>query len=52
MYATDELANDIGTILVGDEAVEYELIDEVGGFSQALDKLNTLIKDNKNRIRP
>lgn len=52
MYATDELANDIGTILVGDEAVEYELIDEVGGFSQALDKLNGLIKDNKNRIRP
>lgn len=52
MYATDELANDIGTILVGAEAVEYELIDEVGGFSQALNKLNRLIKDNKNRIRP
>lgn len=52
MYATDELANDVGTILVGEEAVEYELIDEVGGFSKALDKLNKLIKDNKNRIRP
>ncbi len=52
MYDTDEIANDVGTILVGAEAVEYKLIDEVGGFSQALEKLNSLIKDNKNRIRP
>ena len=36
MYSTDELANDVGTILIGKEAVDYGLIDEVGGFSQAL----------------
>lgn len=46
MYATDELANDVGTILIGKEAVDYGLIDEVGGFSCALSKLNMLI-DNK-----
>ncbi|MCF6459891.1 ClpP family protease [Clostridium sp. Cult3] len=45
MYSTDELANDIGTILIGKEAVDYGLIDEVGGFSHALSKLNTLIDD-------
>lgn len=52
MYATDELANDVGTILVGIEAVEYGLIDEVGGFSYSLKKLEQLMQDNKNRIRP
>ncbi len=46
MYSTDELANDVGTILIGKEAVDYGLIDEVGGFSCALSKLNILI-DNK-----
>lgn len=48
MYSTDELANDIGTILIGKEAVDYGLIDEVGGFSYALKKLNSLI-DEENK---
>jgi ATP-dependent protease ClpP protease subunit len=43
MYATDELANDVGTILIGKEAVDYGLINKVGGFSDALVKLNELI---------
>ncbi|MEY8303140.1 ClpP family protease [Anaerosalibacter bizertensis] len=42
MYATDEIANDVGTILIGQEAVEYGLIDDVGGFSKALNKLKSL----------
>lgn len=42
MYATDEIANDVGTILIGQEAIECGLIDEVGGFSQALNKLKSL----------
>lgn len=46
MNATDELANDIGTILVGEEAVKFGLINEVGGLSQALEKLNNLIGKN------
>lgn len=47
MNSTDELANDIGTILIGKEAVENKLIDEVGGLSRALEKLNEMIKLNK-----
>ncbi|WP_077367549.1 ClpP family protease [Anaerosalibacter sp. Marseille-P3206] len=43
MYATDEIANDVGTILIGQEAVDYGLIDEVGGFSDALNKLRSLM---------
>lgn len=45
MNATDELANDIGTILVGKAAVENGLINEVGGLSKALEKLNEMMKN-------
>lgn len=48
MYSTDEIANDVGTILVGEEAVKYKLIDEVGGFSIALKKLNDIM-ESKNK---
>lgn len=47
MYSTDELANDVGTILVGSEAVDYKLIDEVGGFSDAIKKLKEMIDTKK-----
>ncbi|NLY77010.1 MAG: Clp protease [Tissierellia bacterium] len=50
MFATDELANDVGTILIGKDAVDYGLIDEVGGFDKALRKLNELIDNKKNMI--
>ncbi len=43
MNATDNMAADIGTILVGHEAVELGLIDEIGGLSKALAKLKSLI---------
>jgi len=43
MAETDELLNDMGTILIGKQAVECGIIDEVGGISQALHKLNELI---------
>lgn len=49
MFATDELANDVGTILVGESAVEIGLIDEVGGLSAALAKLDKLIESKLNR---
>ena len=45
MYSTDEIANDVGTILVGQEAVTHNLIDEVGGFSDAINKLNEMIEN-------
>lgn len=48
MLATDELLNDMGTILIGEKAVEYGLIDEVGGINSALTKLNSMINNSEN----
>ena len=39
MLKSDELLNDMGTILIGEQAVSCGLIDEVGGIKEALDKL-------------
>ena len=39
MMETDKIANDVGTILFGEEAVQCGLIDEVGGISTAMDKI-------------
>ena len=49
MFRTGELARDIGTVLIGQEAVECGLIDEAGGISKALDKLNSLMEERKQR---
>lgn len=43
MFRTGELARDIGTVLVGKEAVSIGLIDEVGGLGTAVARLNALI---------
>ncbi|MBQ9123399.1 MAG: translocation-enhancing protein TepA, partial [Lachnospiraceae bacterium] len=48
MLNTGELAKDVGSILMGEEAVQEELIDEVGGLDHAMDKLNELI-DNQEK---
>lgn len=45
LLQTDELLNDMGTILIGNQAVQYGLIDEVGGVKQALRKLEDLVKN-------
>ncbi|MGE5629816.1 MAG: ClpP family protease [Caulobacteraceae bacterium] len=47
MFTTSELANDVGTILVGDEAVKYGLIKEIGGLQDAMSKLKSLIEEGK-----
>lgn len=47
MSQTDELLNDIGTILIGEQAVKCGIIDEVGGIRAALDKLDELIKESE-----
>ncbi|HYE83918.1 MAG TPA: ATP-dependent Clp protease proteolytic subunit [Clostridia bacterium] len=47
MFTTSELANDVGTVLVGPEAVKFGLINEIGGLHQALTKLQDLIKEAK-----
>lgn len=49
MNETDEIANDVGTILIGKETVDIGLIDEVGGLSQAMTKLNDMIKVHNNK---
>lgn len=53
MFKTGELANDVGSVLFGEEAVKNGLIDETGGLAIALQKLYSLIeirrkKENKN----
>ncbi|XVE33954.1 ATP-dependent Clp protease proteolytic subunit [Wukongibacter baidiensis] len=47
MNETDEIANDIGSILIGENAVELGLIDEVGGLNKALKKLNEMILERR-----
>ena len=47
MLDTGKLAKDVGTILIGEQAVEEKLIDEVGGVKQAMDKLYELIDQDK-----
>jgi len=45
MTETGILTKDVGTILVGEEAVKYGIIDEVGGIDKAIAKLHEMIKD-------
>lgn len=47
MFATGNLTRDIGTNVVGRDAVETGLIDEVGGLGSAMKKLNELIEAKK-----
>lgn len=45
MFRTGELARDIGTVLVGEDAVKRGLIDAVGGIGDAVAKLKELIRE-------
>lgn len=47
MMETEVLTKDVGTILVGDEAVEEGIIDETGGIREAMAKLHELIERKK-----
>ncbi len=47
MFRSGELARDIGTVLIGKEAVECGLIDEVGSVGQAVKKLQEMIAGRK-----
>ena len=47
MMRPDMLATDVGSIIEGREAVEYGIIDEVGGLDRALDCLRDMIESNK-----
>ena len=41
MLATDEIANDVGSVIYGEEAVSCGLIDSIGTLSDALDYLHS-----------
>ncbi|MDR0879353.1 MAG: ATP-dependent Clp protease proteolytic subunit [Clostridioides sp.] len=47
MHAKKELVSDVGSVLIGKEAVEYGLIDDVGGLKDALAKLKEMIADEE-----
>lgn len=47
MLNTEMMTRDLGTVLVGKEAVKEGLINEVGGIKEALKKLNSMIEENK-----
>ena len=47
LMETDEIANDVGTILFGEVAVKCGLIDKMGGLSDALDTLYKMIAKAK-----
>lgn len=49
MLSTEQLLNDMGTILIGKQAVECGIIDGVGGIKESLSKLDELIEERKNQ---
>ena len=49
MHSREDLVNDVGSVLIGKEAVEYGIINEVGGLKDAMNKLKELIKEDSNK---
>jgi ATP-dependent protease ClpP protease subunit len=47
MFRTGELVRDVGTVLIGREAVNVGLVNEVGGIAQAMNKLEELIRSRE-----
>lgn len=47
MFAKGNLTRDIGTNVVGEDAVKYGLIDGIGGVHEAITKLQALIDEKK-----
>ncbi|MEI6101379.1 MAG: ATP-dependent Clp protease proteolytic subunit, partial [Eubacteriales bacterium] len=45
MLNKNELTTDIGTILIGKQAVDIGLMDALGGISEAMQKIKDMIKD-------
>jgi len=55
MFSTGELAADVGSIIEGETAVQYGLINKIGGLSDALGELKSMcreaVKRERNKIR-
>ena len=48
MMRPDMMATDVGSIIEGREAVEYGIIDEIGGLDKALEALKGMIRGGSN----
>lgn len=49
MFEKGNLTRDIGTNVIGADAVKYGLIDEIGGIREAMQKITNLINENKKK---
>ena len=49
MNSKEDLVSDVGSVLIGKEAVECGLINEVGGLKEAMKKLRDLIKEDTDK---
>lgn len=52
MFRTGELVRDVGTVLVGEEAVRIGLIDGVGGVGEAISRLHQLVAAQESQRGP
>lgn len=52
MMKTGEIANDVGCILLGEEAAATGLIDEIGGIAEALECLYGMIEADRENRQP
>ena len=50
MTNTDELANDVGSVIYGEEAVEKGIIDSIGTLSDALSVLHSETENENNSL--
>lgn len=50
MMETGFLTKDVGSILVGEDAVKHGIIDEVGGIDRAIRKLREMMDSNIKRM--
>jgi ATP-dependent protease ClpP protease subunit len=49
MLDTEKLMLDVGSILIGEEAVKEKLIDQVGGISDAMETLYRMIDEARKK---
>lgn len=49
MLDTSQLVKDVGTMLEGEDAVKEGLIKEIGGIKEAMQKLYSMIEENKKK---
>ena len=52
MLSTDELAQDVGSVVYGRQAVEMGLIHRLGGLADALEALHAMIEEKKHANNP